>query len=247
MSWLVFREPVSAWTHAVGFLLTLVGFWLLWQRTRGLPAKRFAFTIFGLTMAVCYLGSTLYHAVRLPPPQIHWFATLDYIGIYLLIAGTVTPVGLIVLQGRWKWGTLGLAWFLAVAGITLRLAYADIPPLLSTGLYVAMGWGVLLCYFELAKALSHRAMRPALLGGILYSVGALFHVLRWPVLHPTYFAAHELFHLLVMAGSLAHFWFMLSVVARYKRPMPQPVPVRSAAAATPRLVLSESGAASGGV
>jgi len=204
MSWLVFREPVSAWTHALGFLLTLVGLWVLWQRTRGLPPKRFAFTVFGVTMSVCYLGSTLYHAVRLRPEQIRWFATLDYIGIYLLIAGTITPVALIVLRGRWKWGTLGLAWFLAVAGIGLRLVYADIPPLLSTGLYVAMGWLALFAAGPLVRAMPFAGLMWLLAGGVAYTVGAIVFLFDSRARY-----LHFVWHLFVLAGTACHFFAAL--------------------------------------
>src|SRR5262249_55604142 len=150
MEWLAFREPVSAWTHAVWLLLAPPATLLLVRRSGADRLKQFAFVLFGLTLAACALGSTLYHSVRLPPEQIAWFATLDYIGIYLLIAGSITPPALIVLRGPWRWGMLVLAWGLAASGIVLRLAFTWIPPLLSVGQYFVMGWGVLVCYFELA-------------------------------------------------------------------------------------------------
>ena len=114
---------------------------------------------------------------------------------------------------------LGIGSHAIEATPTIRGAMRSFPPItVPAGQYFVMGWGVLVCYFELARLLSHRAMRLALLGGFIYSLGAVFHVLRWPVLHPTVFAAHELFHVLVVGGSLAHFWFLLTVVAPYRRP-----------------------------
>src|SRR5262249_61273153 len=107
MDWLSFREPVNAWTHGIWLLLALPGTLLLWRQARGDFVKQLGFLIFGLCAALCYAGSTLFHGVRLPEEQVEFFAKLDYIGIYLLIAGTITPVALVVLRGRWRWGTLG--------------------------------------------------------------------------------------------------------------------------------------------
>jgi hemolysin III len=241
MEWLHFREPVSAWSHALGLVLALPVTAFLVRRASGNRLKQLGFLVFGLTLFACYGGSTIYHAVRGTPAQIAWFDAVDHVGIYLLIAGTVTPVALGVLEGRWRWGTLGLAWFLATSGIALRLSVRDLPLMMTTALYLAMGWGVLTCYFELARALSPRAMRLALLGGLFYSLGALLNVLRWPVPWPGVVGPHEVFHLFVLAGSTCHVLFTLWVVAPYARPAAVLAPAATPAPATAasRLRLSE--------
>ena len=172
--------------------------------------------IFGLSLVACYAGSTLFHAVH-DPAHIRFFHTLDHIGIYLLIAGSYTPVSLTVLRGRWRGFMLGIVWAFAVVGITMRLCSEQIPGIVSTSLYLIMGWLALLCYFEMLRLLSHRAMFLVVLGGVLYSIGALINLANGPILVPGVFGAHELFHVFVMAGSLAHFSFMLQYVAPYKR------------------------------
>ena len=88
MDWLDFREPFNAWTHGVWLLLSLPATLLLWRLIRGNRIKRFSLLVFGLSLTFCFAGSTLYHGVRLPPEELKWFANLDYIGIYVLIAGT---------------------------------------------------------------------------------------------------------------------------------------------------------------
>jgi hemolysin III len=90
-------------------------------------------------------------------------------------------------------------------------------PVLSTCVYLGLGWGVVACYRELERAVSRRAMLPIAAGGMSYSVGAVLNVLRWPVLWPGVFGAHELFHLFVVVGSLAHYWFMLKVIVPFVR------------------------------
>ena len=147
------------------------------------------------------------------------FARLDYIGIYLLIAGTVTPVALVVLRGKSRAGTLLGVWLLAATGVTLRVIPWELPRGFSNGLYLGMGWGVLICYWELARVLSQRALRLAVAGGIFYSVGAVLNWVRWPVLWPDVFSTHELFHLFVMAGTACHFFLMVKVIVPYERPV----------------------------
>jgi hemolysin III len=195
----------------------LPGTLFLWRLSRGDRAKQIALLIFGLSLTVCYAGSTLYHGVRLPPAQIALCETVDQIGIFFLIAGSYTPLAFTLLQGRWKWGSLALVWFLAAVGIALRTLIWNIPPWLYTGLYLAMGWGVVVCYFELARVLSHRALLPAVLGGVFYSIGAVINLAKWPILWPSVVGPHELFHLFVMAGTLTHFAFMVRWIVPFDR------------------------------
>src|SRR5947209_961203 len=194
MDWLNFREPVSAWTHFIWFLLSLPATVLLWRRSRGNRAMQLSMLVFGLSLVLCFGGSTLYHGARLPEDLIEGFcARLDYIGIYLLIAGTVTPPAVVLLRGGWRLATLTGAWLLAATGVALRLLPMELPRSLSNGLYLGMGWAALFCYFELARVLSHRALVLTVLGGVLYSVGAVINWIRWPAFWPGVFSAHELF------------------------------------------------------
>ena len=138
---------------------------------------------------------------ELPPQFIRWFATADSIGIYLLIAGSITPFAVVALQGPWQWGTVVATWMLAGCGCALCLLFSHVPGVVSTSIYLGMGWGILVCRSQLEQSPKPIDLRLAFLGGVLYSVGAMFNLLHWPVLWPGVFAAHELFHLFVMAGS----------------------------------------------
>lgn len=141
---------------------------------------------------------------------------MDHVGIFLLIAGTVTPIGLVVLDGRGRLALVGGIWLLAFVGISLRLhAYPSMEAM--TALYLFMGWIGCLAYWELARRLTHSGVRLLWIGGLFYSVGAILNGLHHPVLVPGWFEAHELFHLLVMAGSACHFVFIQRVVMRYPR------------------------------
>ncbi len=215
MNILQFREPVNAWSHGSWLLLSIPALVLLWHRGRGDLGKRVSLVVFGLCLIACFAGSTLYHGVRGSQERIAFFALMDYIGIYLLIAGTYTPIAWNMMGDRWRGTVLMVAWLSAGAGIALQLSCDWLPPELRTGLYLVLGWGALFCYFDIARKISHRRMWPFLAGGILYSFGAVLNLLHWPVLWPGVFHAHELFHLFVMAGSLSHFWFILTVVATF--------------------------------
>jgi hemolysin III len=121
------------------------------------------------------------------------------------------------MRGRWRWGTLATVW-LFTAATAARLAIGGpFPPPVTTGLYLGMGWGAVACCSEVVQVVSHRALLPLLVGGLSYSVGALLNLLRWPHLYPGVFGPHELFHLFVLAGSLAHYRFILNVVVPVAR------------------------------
>lgn len=217
MNFLDFREPVSAWSHCAGLLLALFGTVLLWRRSRGARlTKRLSLLIFGLSLIFCYAVSTLYHGLRIPGDGLAVFDRLDRVGIFILIAGTYTPLVWTLMTGWWRWGTLATAWLITAVASWSLMRVGPFPHLVSTGLYLAMGWGVLACYAELARAVPHRALRPLVSGGVFYSVGAILNLLGWPAFWPGAFGVHELFHLFVIAGSLTHYRLMLTLIVPFE-------------------------------
>jgi hemolysin III len=214
MDFLSFREPFNAWTHCCGLIAAIPGAWLLWRRGRGDRPKQISLLVYGLSLMLCYGGSTLFHGIHTSSQNIVAFEALDHMGIFLLIAGSYTAVCFTLSRGAWKWCGLVLIWAFAATGITLRLAATPIHPWVSTGLYLLMGWGVLLPYFQWARVLSHRALIPVAVGGVFYSFGGLFDRLDLRVFNLT---GHEGAHLWIMAGSLVHYWFILHWVAPFPR------------------------------
>lgn len=216
MTWLDFREPVSAWTHFTWLVLSLPAMGFLWHLARGSWLKRIGVLVFALTCAACYTGSWLYHAV--PESISEPFHVFDHVAIYLFIAGTVTPIGLVALSGKWRlWLLVGI-WVMAVSGVVLRVT-AEPSIAKGTLFYLAMGWIGVMTYFELARRLTHLKLWALWAGGGFYTVGAIINSLHWPAFAPGVFGSHELFHLFVMAGTGCHYCFMLTVVAL---PLPQP-------------------------
>lgn len=210
-----FREPISAASHGVWLLLVVPATVWLWRRGGDDLARKLSLLVFGLCAAFCFGASMLFHGARVPARYLRILQAADYIGIYLMIAGTVTPVAWTLLRGRWRRNSLALIWLSAALGAALNIALGRLPLTMSTAFYLGMGWSGVACYLAASRVVTHRALLPILYGGLFYSVGAVMNVLEWPTLWPGVFGFHELFHLFVMAGSLCHFWFMLRVVAPF--------------------------------
>src|SRR5271167_2028174 len=141
MNFLDLREPVSAWSHIFGGVLALPGTVLLWRRSAGDPMKRLTLLVYGLTLAFCYSASTLYHGVRLPASRIAAFARMDGVGIFALIAGSYTPLAWCLMRGRWRRWTLAVVWTVAATATILIATGRHFSPVLSTCVYLGLGWG----------------------------------------------------------------------------------------------------------
>ena len=212
MGLLDLREPASTLTHLAGMVLALPGTWVLWKKAQGDRPRQLSLLIFGLGLAICYGASALYHAVQARGGALGFYYLLDHVGIYILIAGTYTPVAWNLLNEPWRGRTLTLAWLGAVVGAALHLRYGALPPWICTTLYLVMGWGAIFVYAEIARRVPRRILRPLLMGGFLYSIGAAINLAGQPAPWPGVFGAHEVFHLFVLAGSLSHYRFMIEVV-----------------------------------
>lgn len=209
------REPVNTWTHALGVVLALPATCALWKRTHRTRRARWGMLVYGSSLAFCYTASALVHGLRLPAEQLGLFDRLDRFGIYVLIAGTYTPFAGTLLEGKWRVGTLLSVWIITAAAGLALVMHGVFPPLINTLLYLAMGWGSVFCLAQAARVVPARKMWTLVAGGLFYSVGAFVNFLNGPSLWAGDLAAHELFHLLVLAGSAAHFSFMLRVVAPF--------------------------------
>jgi hemolysin III len=208
------REPVSGLIHFVGFLLSLVAFILLetYATIKGAPLHITAFAIFGTSLILLYGTSSLYHLLPLSLHGITILRRIDHAMIFVLIAGTYTPICLIPLRGVWGWSLLGVTWTIAIAGIFLALFWIDAPRWLSTLIYLIMGWLIVVALYPLVHTIAFGGMVWLVLGGLWYSAGAVIYALKRPNPVPGFFGFHEIWHLFVMAGSFCHFWAMLHYV-----------------------------------
>ena len=206
------REPFNGASHLVGLLLAGAGTVLLLRLAQG-PAQLAAFAIYGATLILLYGASAMYHTLPLADRPLRALRTLDHIAIYFLIAGTYTPVALITLDGVLGWSILGIVWLLALAGIPFKVWFLDAPVWLSTGTYLGMGYLALLAIVPIARAVSVTGLLWLVAGGMAYTIGAVIYARKRPDPFPGRFGHHEIWHLLVLAGSGCHYAFMVYHVA----------------------------------
>lgn len=210
-------RPWSAITHGLGVVLAVVGTVLLCVRAavRHLGPWASALSIYGASMILLYTASTLYHCLRTGVKGRLALRKLDHCSIYLLIAGTYTPLCLMPLRtaGAWGWTLFGVIWGLALVGIVMTLFWVNSPRWVTSGIYLFMGWLAVIALYPLWQALGGRGMFWLLLGGVLYTIGGVLYALKWPGRDNPRFGCHEIFHMFILLGSIAHFMLIYRVVA----------------------------------
>lgn len=208
-------RPWSAITHGVGAALALVGTLAL-VIPAALGGRWFLmaqFLIYGLSMTGLYTASTLYHCVNTSVAGRLALRKYDHCSIYLLIAGSYTPVCLTVLRGQEGLALLGAIWTLAAAGVVLTIAKLNIPRWLTSTIYLVMGWLAIFAIVPIYHSMPGEGFFWLLLGGILYSVGGVSYALKWPGRDNPRFGCHEIFHVFILLGSVCHYMMMARVIA----------------------------------
>lgn len=217
--YLKIKDPGSAMTHFIAMLLAMFGASPLIMKA--LEADNLihavSLTIFIVSMILLYAASTTYHTFDISPSRNKLLKKIDHCMIFILIAGSYTPVCMVVLNGFTGYMLLAIVWSIAVVGIIFKLCWVTCPKWLSSVLYIAMGWVCVLAFAPLIKALPTGAFSWLLAGGILYTIGGVIYALKLPVFNSRYkyFGSHELFHVFVMLGSACHYIVMYSYVAVY--------------------------------
>jgi hemolysin III len=209
------REPVNSLTHGFGILLSIAGLVALLLLSQGEPWRVVSFAVYGASLIVLYTASTLYHALRVGERVRQALKRFDHIAIFLLIAGTYTPVTLVTLQkeqAAWGWAVFGVVWGFALLGLIFKLLWLGAPRWLYVGLYLLMGWLAVVAIVPLVQVMPLGGLAWLFIGGGFYTLGAVIYALKRPNLWPGVFGHHELWHLLVLAGSISHFVMMLKYV-----------------------------------
>ncbi len=211
------REPGSAITHFIAMMLAdFATIPLLIKAGITSDSRTFAaMVIFMASMILLYGASATYHSVNLSGTPLRIFRKLDHMMIFVLIAGSYTPVCLVVLGGAQGYALLALVWGIAFVGMTIKAFWITCPKWFSSVIYIAMGWVCVLVFGQLLNTLPAAAFCWLLAGGIIYTIGGVIYALKLPIFNSRHkdFGSHEVFHLFVMGGSICHFIFMYLYVA----------------------------------
>ena len=211
------REPGSAITHFIAMMMAVFAAVPLLVKAGVQTGQEnfLAMAIFRGSMILLYGASATYHSVDLTGKSLRVFRKLDHMMIFVLIAGSYTPVCLIVLGGKLGYTLLALVWGIAAVGMIVKACWITCPKWFSSVIYIAMGWVCVLVFGPLLKTLSTPAFLWLLAGGIIYTVGGVIYALKLPIFNAKhkFFGSHEVFHLFVMGGSVCHFIFMYLYVA----------------------------------
>ncbi|MED3980055.1 PAQR family membrane homeostasis protein TrhA [Priestia megaterium] len=194
------EEIANAITHGIGAVLSIVGLTLLivLSSLEGTPWHVISFTIYGVTMLLLYVSSTLVHSF--PEGKVKdLFEIFDHSSIYLFIAGTYTPFLFIAVKGTTGWTLFGIVWGIALAGIVFKAFFVKKFLFISTILYVFMGWMIVFAWDSLTQNIAHQGIVLLVVGGVLYTIGAVFYVWRGFRFH------HMIWHMFVLGGTVLHF------------------------------------------
>lgn len=211
------KDPGSAITHFIGMLMAVFAATPLLIKAATEPDRihLISITIFIVSMIMLYAASTLYHTLKVSEKVTKIFKRIDHMMIFVLIAGTYTPICLVVLHGRTGYILLSIVWGIALAGIFIKFFWIYCPKWFSSILYIAMGWVCVLAFTQIINTLPRAGFMWLLVGGIIYTVGGVIYALKLPIFNSRHknFGSHEIFHLFVMAGSLCHFIMVFNYIA----------------------------------
>ena len=211
------KDPGSALTHFIAMILAIFASAPLIIKAARTPGYThvLALGIFITSMILLYAASTIYHTLDISPKVNQILRKVDHMMIFILIAGTYTPVCMLVLGDKTGWMMLGLVWGIAIIGMIINALWITCPKWFSSIIYIAMGWVCILAFGKIVDALPPSAFLWLLAGGIIYTAGGVIYALKLPIFNARhkYFGSHELFHVFVMAGSFCHYVMLYAFVA----------------------------------
>lgn len=211
------KDPGSAITHFIGMMMAMFASTPLLIKAARQPDKihLLSLGIFIGSMILLYAASTLYHTLDLSQKANKMLKKIDHMMIFILIAGSYTPICMIALPQPLGMQLLALVWGIALVGIIVKMFWVTCPKWFSSVLYISMGWTCVLAFTRLINSLSGAAFGWLLAGGIIYTIGGVIYALKLPIFNAKhkFFGSHEIFHLFVMAGSICHFIVMYVFVA----------------------------------
>ncbi|MBT7553112.1 hemolysin III family protein [bacterium] len=203
------NEPFSSWSHFIGAGLSIAGLVLLivFASIYARAQHVVGVSIFGASLILLYLSSGAYHWIAVTSQRKVIWRKVDHAMIYVLIAGTYTPLCLVTPQRAWGWSAFGVIWGLAIVGVLLKVKLTTFPKALSPIIYLLMGW-IILIFYPMLSHIPVMGLVWLFLGGASYSLGVIFYGLDKKLPRGRWWGMHEIFHLFVLFGSFAHWWFI---------------------------------------
>jgi hemolysin III len=199
------EEQLNAWIHGIGAALGVVGIILLFKYSHTNIVDVFSVIVYGVSIIILFLASTLYHSIQNENKK-HIFRIIDHISIYLLIAGTYTPVTLIMLSESRGWLLFGLVWGIAAFGVILKLFFTGRFEIFSVLLYLVMGWLIVFDFSALVDKMATNGLLLLFAGGLFYTVGIVFYAIEKIPYN------HVIWHLFVLGGAICHFFMIFFYV-----------------------------------
>jgi hemolysin III len=207
------HHPVRGFLHGGAAVASIVGGVLLWTRAGGDFSRQLPLLAFAVSLVALYTVSSIYHSFPWRDVWKRRMQRIDHSMIYVLVAGTYTPIAILVLDGGLRVVTLGMVWGIAAIGIVQKIAWPRVAAALSVTLQALQGWFGVVLIVPLAQLMPAPAVALLVIGGLLYTAGLVSFVTRRPRLWPRVFSYHEVFHLCVVLGSLAHWLLIFHYVA----------------------------------
>lgn len=199
------RDPISGLTHLGAAILSLFGLIALIIVSWGDTPKLVSVIIYGVTLIAMFSASATYHMTISSPKVIEILRKVDHSAIYLLIAGTYTPFCVNAFHGFWKWGLLSIIWGLALVGIGIKVFIIRSPRWVNAGIYLIMGWLIVAAAGEMAKTLPAEVLTWLIIGGVIYTLGAIVYITKKMDFIPEIFGFHEVWHIFVILAATAHY------------------------------------------
>ena len=210
------KDPGSAITHFIGMLMAIFAAVPLLIKAAHEPSRIYVISIaiYAISLILLYAASTTYHTFNKSEKINTILKKIDHMMISVLIAGSYTPICLLVLKGKTGIILLSIVWGIAIVGILIKAFWVYCPKWVSSVLYIGMGWTCVLAFTQLLNSMSPAAFGWLLAGGIIYTVGGVIYAVKLPLFNSRhkYFGSHEIFHLFVMGGSACHFIVMYAFV-----------------------------------
>ena len=210
------KEPGSAITHFIGMLMAIFAAGPLLIKAAHEPSRIYVISlaVYSASMILLYAASTTYHTFDISAKINTILKKWDHMMISILIAGSYTPICLLVLKGKTGLILLAIVWSFAIIGILIKAFWVYCPKWVSSILYIGMGWTCVLAFTQILNSMSRTSFIWLLIGGIIYTVGGIIYALKLPIFNSKHknFGSHEIFHLFVMGGSMCHFVVMYALL-----------------------------------